>query len=335
MLGFPQKRKIVRSLDDLYADQELYRSSRDLLPPSEKLSHVLRFELTEGCSWGKCTYCTGFDHLPYRAKTPEEFEKHVEAVMARIGHDSNLAYGLRRIFIGGGNALAVPTNELCRAIQIASDAFARRRSRSSPATRIALYGTTGDIIRHGRLGIGKLYCDAGEHVGLRLIYWGVESGSNAVLKLVCKGDSKKRQLEAAEILAGYPVQTSVMIMPGLGGIRHSESHVRDTAEVLTAIRPTYITFLGINAARGTSYAGNMQREEEAGVNRPLSPKEKAAQMIEILAQMRVRQSVTVGCFDSDLDKVGKNSLTFGSRMLNGPGAQQLLVDELRAFLRHL
>lgn len=329
------KPRLARSLDELYADPALYRSSQDLLPPSEKLPHVLRFELTEGCSWGRCTYCTGFDHLPFRAKTTNEFQAHVEAVMARIGHDSRLAYQLKRIFIGGGNALAVPTEELRRAIAYAGDSFANRLDRTSAATRIALYGTTKDINAQGRLGIGKFYCDAGEYVGLGLIYWGVESGSDKVLKFVCKGDSKKRQLQAAEALAKYPIRTSVMIMPGLGGTRFSEEHVRDTAEVLSAINPTYITFLGINAARGTSYARTMADEERAGQNRLLSAREKATEMVEMIEAMKTYYPVTVGCFESGLDRVGKNPLTFGSRTLSGPGAKQVFVEELRAYLRHM
>lgn len=44
------KRK-VRTLKGLYSDRELFSSQDMFSPPSERLSHVIRFELTTGCNW--------------------------------------------------------------------------------------------------------------------------------------------------------------------------------------------------------------------------------------------------------------------------------------------
>lgn len=315
------------TLAELYADSALYRSSERLLPPSERQPHVLRFELTQGCSHGICTYCSGFDHLPFVAKPVDEYRAHVEAVMSAVGHGSNLAYDLRRVFIGGGNALAVETEHLREAIHITVTAFARRygaQRNVAPPTRLALYGTTRDIITHGSRGLGKLYCDTGEFTGLTMIYWGLESGSNRVLKFVKKGDSKKRILQAAHIMNDeLPIKTSVMIMPGLGGKEMGDEHVRDTAEVLGAISPTFITFLGINAP-GSEYDRRMTDE---GLT-PLAPHEKAMQMIRIIDEMRPAYPISIGCFDTSVDKVGDNPLPFGSVRLMSPHHKASVVGEL-------
>jgi len=241
-----------------------------------------------------------------------------------------LARQFRRVFLGGGNALSVDTDTLRRAINFTIARF--RAYTGSIPRRLSLYGTTKDIVQHGTHGLRRLYND---NAGLDLVYWGVESGSNKVLKIVCKGDSKARILEAAEMLRSTRVQTSVMIMPGLGGVRLSGSHIKDTAEVLSAINPHYVTFLGINAP-GSAYADWMQKEGAAGINRPLTRMEMAEQMIEIIAAMRpdyYPNTIKIGCFGDDVDKVGNNPLPFGSTTLRNRDDQNDVVRQLRRLLK--
>ena len=327
---FPRRKRLtrVKSLDELYADTGLYRSSQHLLPPSEKLPHVLRFKLTSGCQWGRCTYCNSFDGQAYAVKTPEEFERHVAAVMRRIGFNSQLAYTLKRIFIGGGNALSVETPQLEHTIQTVAEAFMRRAQYATNARRIALYGTTRDIIRHDVRSLRGLY-NVSPYGDLDLIYWGIESGNNEVLKAVCKGDSKKRQLQAAGIINSTRIRTSIMIMPGLGGIRFSDGHVRDTAEVLSDLSPSYITFLGIHTPPHSAYERWMREEERAGTNRPLTSRETAQQMIDIIDALRLTYPPKVGCFDDQVDRVGSNPLPFGSVELRRTQDKDTLVAQLR------
>jgi hypothetical protein len=100
-----------------------------------------------------------------------------------------------------------------------------------------------------------------------------------------------------------------MIMPGLGGIRYYEEHLRETARVLGLIKPKFLTFMGINPPKDSAYAIRMQREQENGENRPLTGKEMVDQMIGIIKQMPPFD-VKIGCFPEDIDQVGNNPLTF-------------------------
>ena len=90
----------VRKVDQLYQDRELYSSPDMFSPPAERLPHVIRFELTTGCNWGRCSYCGGFDGIEYRVKTADEYREHVDQVWKRIGKRTRLAEDLGRIFIG-------------------------------------------------------------------------------------------------------------------------------------------------------------------------------------------------------------------------------------------
>ncbi len=76
-------------------------------PPAESFPHVIQFELTEGCSYGACTFCD-MPRGGYRVKTLPEYKKHVDSVWDAIrGKNKSTIRGIERLFIGGGKALAV------------------------------------------------------------------------------------------------------------------------------------------------------------------------------------------------------------------------------------
>jgi radical SAM superfamily enzyme YgiQ (UPF0313 family) len=148
-------------------------------------------------------------------------------------------------------------------------------------------------------------------LGLNLVYWGVESGSTKVLEYVNKGCTGEEILEAGRKLGKGGIDTSVMIMPGLGGIRYYRDHVKGTAKALSAIRPQFITFMGVNPSPNSPYYKRMQEEMEEGTNRPLRKRELAEQMFEIIKKMSGFPT-KIGCFDTSIDQVGFNPFPFGT-----------------------
>lgn len=310
----------MNNMNELYQDRSLYSSPDMFSPPSERLSHVIRFELTTGCSWARCTYCGGYNGIKHSIRSMDEYKEHVEKVWRRIGKGSSLAKSLRRIFIGGGNALEVETEMLNEALQHTAERFTENTGRHPK--RIALYGRTADILNHDIEGLKKL-CYENE-IGLNLynstgmapdrlnlIYWGVESGSSEVLNYVNKGCSQSDMFIASNIIKRSGVETSVMVMPGLGGKRFYDEHVRKTANLLGDIEPSFITFMGTNPLPDSRYYKIMMEEEEKGKNRSLTDREMAEQMLEIIRSMP-NFNTKIGCFDASIDKVGYNPLTFGS-----------------------
>lgn len=302
----------VKSLDELYSKQDLYSSKDMFSPPSERLSHVLRLELTTGCDWRRCTYCAGYDGVRFKEKTLDEYIDHMFDVFTEVGYRTPLARNLRRIFIGGGNALGYQST---RKLGVAIDCTARRFEEytGNKPSRIATYGRTGSIVSKGAQNLRFLH----DWAKLSLIYWGVESGSDEVLDYVNKGCTKEKILEAAKVLHSVSgLDSSVMIMPGLGGAKYYESHINDTVAVLNEIRPRFLTLMGINAKPNLKYAHRMQAEQEAGENRPLTDVELAKQMIEIIQGLNFHMKM--GCFETKVDAVGYNPFTFGSVNYN-PG----------------
>jgi radical SAM superfamily enzyme len=76
--------------------------------------------------------------------------------------------------------------------------------------------------------------------GLDRIHIGMESGSDRVLKLVQKGVTAKRQVEAGKKVIEAGMELSEYIMPGLGGRELSDEHATESARVLNEINPHFI-----------------------------------------------------------------------------------------------
>lgn len=314
--------KKAKTVNELYRDRTLYTSRDMFSPPAERLPHVIRFELTTGCNWGRCTYCGGFDGIGAGTKSQGEYQAHVETVFGRM--NPALKSNLGRIFIGGGNALDVRTKTLAEAIDFTITTF--EKEVGNMPTRTAMYGRTDAINRKGLNGLDSLH-DASTYGGLDLIYWGVESGSNPVLRYVRKGCSQNDILKAARTIKGTGIDVSIMIMPGLGGMAFYDSHVRETARILGEISPKFLTFMGVNPNPRSVYARNMAQEMKEHKNRPLTDEELAGQMIAIISEMPAFET-KVGCFPCSVDSVGHNPLNFGSEEIYDADSKQDLVDRL-------
>ena len=323
------------NLAELYSNKDLYPAGIDFYPPAERVPHSIIFELDTGCSYNRCTYCEGFKGVPYRIKTLEEYQQHVDDIFEQLG---DYTKELRKIFIGGADAIDTETEVLHEATDYTIYQFIAHTGRKPD--RVSLYGRTDSIKKKGPKDMKYLYTgyrnkgisgflkDTGltvispKRIVPRLIYWGVESGSDEVLEYVDKGYTKNDILESAEILNkirlpyifadfGTLFNTSVMIMPGLGGKKFYEEHIEGTVDVLNAINPRYLTFMGINPPENSAYAQKMEEEIKTGANRPLTEREMSEQMISIIENAHLFPC-TIGCFGEDIDAVGHNPLPFGS-----------------------
>ena len=74
-------------------------------PPSE--ANSLIFQVTNGCSWNKCTYCHMYAHpqKKFSVKSEDEVEKEIEWAGKNISH-------ARRVFLADGDAFSLPFRRL-------------------------------------------------------------------------------------------------------------------------------------------------------------------------------------------------------------------------------
>jgi radical SAM superfamily enzyme YgiQ (UPF0313 family) len=271
-------------------------------PPSESKSENIQLELTTGCSYGRCTFCDMYDQPNYGEKSIKDFSRHTDQVLDFIVYERQAkdAFMRPRIFIGAGNALSVDNEKFIEACQIVIQALHHRDFFTRPV-RFSVYGRVKDVLGKGIEYMSKFKHLDTDYTGLlstKVVYLGLESGSDKVLKTINKGHTQDEAVEAGDILYQTRVLNSTMIIPGLGGKAYFEEHVKETARVLNAIRPYWVTFMGLDVKRGTPYEVWMKKQEQQNKNRNLTPYEIVEQTAQIIA--RFNFPTKIGIYGDDI-----------------------------------
>jgi len=222
-------------------------------PPSEAYSLIL--QATIGCSWNRCTFCIAFQEKEFRGKSLEELKADVEAVFSY--HKDTT-----RIFLADGNALALPTDTLESMLKYLYKKFKRLE-------RVTIYGGPLDIKKKTVTELKRL-----KKAGLSMIYFGLESGSDAVLRLVRKGVNSKTMIETGQKVKRSGIPLSVIWILGLGGKALTEEHALETARVITAQDPDYGAALTLMVEPGTQ----MKKDVKSGKIVLLSPEEALVEL---------------------------------------------------------
>jgi radical SAM superfamily enzyme YgiQ (UPF0313 family) len=199
-------------------------------PPSEARSLIL--QVTLGCSHNKCTFCISFQDKEFRIKSFEEIKRDVEYVLP-------LYKGARRIFLADGNALVIPTPDLLKILNLLTASF-------PDLERIGIYAGPMDIKKKSVEELKQL-----QDAGLGIVYIGLESGSDMILKKVKKGALSKQMIEAADKVKEAGITLSVIFILGLGGKKYTKEHAEETARILSKMDPDYIGALTLMVVKGT------------------------------------------------------------------------------------
>lgn len=180
-------------------------------PPNEADSLILR--VTLGCSHNACRFCTMYKGTVFTVRPREE-------ISGLIKEYARLYPLTRRIFLGDGDALTLPTDMLLSILKELHQAFPH-------LTRCSAYATPGDILKKSEAELISL-----QKHGLQTLYMGMESGSDEVLTLMHKGVKARHIIEAGQKINRTGMKLSVMIILGLGGKELSQNHIDGTIKTL-------------------------------------------------------------------------------------------------------
>ena len=86
--------------------------------------------------------------------------------------------------------------------------------------------------------------------GLGMAYVGAESGDDEVLARVNKGETYESTLSALDKLGQAGITRSVMILNGLGGRALSRQHARNSARLMNAAQPEFLSTLVVSFPQG-------------------------------------------------------------------------------------
>lgn len=308
LIGIPDRifSVLAPRLDKTYRDKKLFSSHSLSAPPSERKPHVLRLELTTGCDYNKCTFCSEYAHMAPATKSFEQFREHVDGVIDSIGSERSK---IRRVFIGSGNSLGVDSGLLLDVLKYIGATFTPQK--------ITLYGRTASILGKSVGELKKL-----REAGLSLVYWGLESGSDNVLNYVNKDCTRQDMVEASKRLVDAGIETSAMLIPGLGGLRLSEQHLAGTLELLHAIELNYLTLLAINPCENSLYEKKMVSETD---NRHLTDDEVNDQIYRLLKGLSL-SDLKISMFTEEIDLVGRNTMRFNVHLTNAN--KELLLRDM-------
>lgn len=209
-------------------------------PPSEASSLIL--QISVGCSNNTCTFCSAYKDKIFRMKTWPEIE-------ADILSAKRYQKSVNRIFLADGNALALDSRLLIKILE-------RLYSEFPFLERVGIYAGAQDILRKRPEELREL-----KESGLGIVYFGLESGSDKILKMVRKGVSAAQMIEACRKVLDAGFDLSVTVIAGLGGQALTEEHAIETAAVASAINPTYLSTLTLMVVENTPLYGQIQRGE--------------------------------------------------------------------------
>ncbi len=255
----------ARSREDAARYLQVYKPI-GILPPDQYLSVVV--QVTEGCSFNTCTFCTFYRDRPFRIKTPEVLARHIQAVRDYLGEGLFLR---RHLFLGDANALVVPMPRLLPLLEEVRRGFPEERFREMYAFLDGFSGEKKSPEDYARL----------RALGLRRVYIGLESGDPDLLRFLRKPGTPQDAIHAVRAMKAGGLAVGVIVLLGAGGHRYARGHVQHTVEVLRAMsldRGDLLYFSELVVTPEMPYARDALRE---GI-RALTPEEQKAQLEAIL-----------------------------------------------------
>jgi len=237
-------------------------------PPSEWKSLIL--QVTNGCSWNKCTFCEMYT-APQKRFKPQPLDQLERQLRTVVNHGDPV----KRIFLADGDAMTLSMRRLVEILELIH--------RYCPEIqRISAYCLPRNLKNKSVEDLKRLRA-----LGLSLVYVGCESGDNDVLRLVEKGETYDSSLEALNKLKQANIKSSVMILNGLGGPELSEQHALNSARLMNAAQPEYLSVLAVMTSGGDERLA----QPFEGRWRSLTQQELLVEMETLLSNLELEKTI--------------------------------------------
>jgi len=167
----------------------------------------------------------------FRARKDDEIAEDIRRASEQLG-------SVRRVFLADGDALVLPVRRLIEIINQLKAAF-------PDLERVSSYCLPRNLARKSIEELTEL-----RRAGLEMVYVGMESGDDEVLRRVNKGETYESTKSALNKLHEAGITSSVMVLNGLGGKALSEQHARNTARLCNETQPNFLSTLVVSFPTG-------------------------------------------------------------------------------------
>ncbi|WP_028325517.1 radical SAM protein [Desulfatirhabdium butyrativorans] len=248
-------------------------------PPNESQSLLLR--ITRNCPWNRCLFCPVYKNRKFSLRTIDEIKTDIRTARAIVDDIRQLSwkmgkagavndqvigsiwgnnryshcyqsmamwlyYGTGAVFLQDADNLVMRTEDLLEVLRFLREQF-------PDISRVTTYSRSRTIIRKTLEALKSI-----REAGLDRVHIGLESGSDAVLKLIQKGVSAQQHIEAGRKLKEAGMEVSEYVMPGLGGRQLWREHALETARVLNAIDPHFIRLRSLRVPKRVPLYAKLQ-----------------------------------------------------------------------------
>ena len=231
-------------------------------PPSEANSLIL--QATLGCSWNRCTFCAMYREKKFSVRKIDELKAEIDSVARDFSAP-------RKVFLADGDALMAKASflaELCDYLNATWPDLQRITCYASPQALAVRKVEEMAMLREKKL---------------TQYYLGIESGNDQVLSDLDKGVDGDEMIRVALRAHEAGVKLSTMILLGAGGHALSRQHAIDSARVVSAINPRFVSTLVMTPTENTPlFDADLRGEVDH-----LSPIELAAELREFVAHLDV------------------------------------------------
>lgn len=160
----------------------------------------------------------------YQVRDIEDIFKEID-VLANMYPDAN------KVFLADGDALSLPTDYLVKVLHYLKRSFPK-------LSRVSVYATAQNVLEKSEEDLRLLHENK-----LNLIYYGIETGNDELLKKINKGVTASQIIESLNKASKANIKISATVILGIGGEAYTNEHIRDTAAIINNTTVNYLSTL--------------------------------------------------------------------------------------------
>jgi len=285
-------------MNNAIESEEMHYEGNCIRPPSEAFSILL--QVTVGCSHNKCTFCGTYKDKRFRIKDDS-------MILGDILFASKYMKRQDRVFLMDGDALIIPQKRLMWILD-------RIKEHLPWVRRVGAYANAKSIKMKTLDQLKDL-----KKNGLGILYLGVETGDEELLKKIRKGSSPQHLINMGRKVREAGIKLSVTVLLGIAGRKRSLDHARATGELLSGMDPNYVGALTVMLLPGTP----LHEEFRNGTFEVPTEKELLLELREMIAYTNLSR----GLFFSNH---ASNYLPIKARL---PKGKQVALDQIDSAIK--